>query len=181
MHSRNCFSHGGKFSLPVAAFLAAAGMVLLMGNSEAMAQKCKPVNGQLDSQFTSPTTISGRVIGGLQADFDVSLTSQTPLSAVDSVPLPPEAAGVAFVTGRTVFHTKKGDSLFGVNAAAADFNPSGDGHLSDFITFAGGTGKLVGAFGHIVVVGYLDFATSTIDASYRGELCTPASHGHHDD
>jgi hypothetical protein len=53
--------------------------------------------------------------------------------------------------------------------------------VSDLITFAGGTGKLVGAFGHIVVVGYLDFATSTIDANYSGELRTPASHGHHDD
>lgn len=181
MHSRNCFSPGVKRSLPTVAFLAATVMALLMGNSEAMAQKCKPVHGQLNSHLTSPATISGTVIGGLQADFDVSLTSQTLLSTVDTVPLPPEAAGVAFVTGRTVFHTKKGDSLFGVNAAAADFNPSGDGHLSDFITFAGGTGKLVGAFGHIVVVGYQDFDSSTIDASYSGELCTPASHGHHDD
>jgi len=31
---------------------------------------------------------------------------------------------------------------------------------------------LAGAFGHIVIVGYIDFATGTIDAKYSGELCT---------
>jgi len=172
MRSRNCFSSNVKLSLPAAASLAAAVMVLVVGNSEALAEKCTPVKGQLDSHFTSPATISGTVIGGLQADFDVILTSQTLLAAVDSIPPPPEAAAIAFVTGRTEFQTKQGDILSGVNAAAADFNPAGDGHVSDLITFVGGTGGLAGAFGHIVIVGYIDFATGTIDAKYSGELCT---------
>jgi hypothetical protein len=172
MYSRNYFSPSGRLSLPAAACLVAVGMVLLIAKSEALAQNCKPVNGQLASHFTSPTTISGTVIGGLQADFDVSLTSQTFLSTVDPVPLPPEAAAVAFVTGRTAFQTKQGNILYGVNAAAADFNPSDDGHVTDFITFTGGTGDLAGAFGHIVIVGYIDSATGTIGAKYSGELCT---------
>jgi hypothetical protein len=152
--------------------IAAVIAITIVSSQTLAAAECKPVKGQLHSQFTSPTTISGTVIGGLQADFDVILTSQTSLAAVDSILLPPEAAAVAFVTGRTEFQTKQGDILYGVNAATADFNPTGDGHVSDLITFVGGTEDLAGAFGHIVIVGYIDFATDTIEAKYSGELCT---------
>ena len=173
MCSRSFLSEG---TLPFvfAAFsrMAAVIAITIVSSQTLAAAECQPVNGQLNSHFTSSSTISGTVIGGLQADFDVILTSQTPLAAVDSIPPPPEAAAIAFVTGRTELQTKQGDVLYGVNAAAADFNPAGDGHVTDLITFTGGEGDLAGAFGHIAIVGYIDFATGTIDAKYSGELCT---------
>jgi hypothetical protein len=163
----------GHNLLHTAASLVAAAIALATAGSPTWAAQCKPLHGQLHSHLTSPTTISGTLTGGLQADFDVALTSQTWVSALDPT-VPPQAAFVALVTGQTEFRTKSGGALFGVNAAAGDFDPGSDGHLTDLITFTGGSGDLSGASGHIVVVGrQVDSANGVIEARYSGELCTP--------
>ena len=174
MRSPNFPTIRGKLPVFAATSLMAAVIAAMIVSSQApalAAAECRPLKGQFQAHFTSAATISGTVIGGLQADFDVVLTGQIPLAAVDSVPPPPEAAAVVFVTGRTEYHTAHGDVLYGVNAVALDSSAAGDGHLTDLITFAGGTGDLVGASGHIVVVGHADFAEGTIAATYSGELC----------
>jgi hypothetical protein len=174
MRSRNFPSTRGKLPVLAATSLMAAvtAITILSVQAPALAAaECQPVKGQFQAHFTSAATISGTVIGGLQADFDVVLTGQIPLAAVDSVPPPAEAAAVVFATGRTEYHAKNGAVLYGVNAVALDSSAAGDGHLTDLITFAGGTGDLVGASGHIVVVGHADFAEGTIAARYSGELC----------
>jgi hypothetical protein len=78
MHSRNCFSPGGKLSLPAAALLTAVALVLLSGTSEALADKCKTVQGRFIDQVlvlsppcTSPvnTCVSGKAKGALKGDL----------------------------------------------------------------------------------------------------------------
>ena len=105
--------------------------------------------------------------------FDVTLTSQTPVSVLDPT-VPPQAAFVSLVTGQTEFQNQSGDTLSGVNAAAADFNPEGDGNLTDLIAFTGGLGDLSSTPDHIVVGGHLvDPVNGMIEARYSGDLYTP--------
>ena len=173
MHSRNRFSYGSKLSLPAAALLTAVAMVLLIGTSEAMAQKCKTVHGHFIDQVlvssppcTSPvnTCVSGKAIGGLKGDFfatvaSITLSIDTPVTAV------------VFETADLVLHTKDGD-LQMKEAAAYNGDPNGHGDLGDVVTVVGGsTGKWVGATGRLRVWGNLTVTES--DVNYDGEVCLP--------
>ena len=178
MLSRNFFSNWTKLPVPAAAFFIAAVAALTIVSSETMAKaECVPVNGHIDSQqvlpppfgtCTSPVGLctSGTFIGGIQGNFNFTATSFIP-SPEPTIP------SVFLFTGLTVIQTKDGDSLFGSNAGSIDFNPFGDGHFADLITFTGGTGSLAGASGHIVAFGNVNFATGVSTSDYKGELCTP--------
>lgn len=172
MHSRNRFSSGSQLSLPAAALLTAVAMVLLIGTSEAMAQKCKTVHGHAIDQVLVPSPpctsllgvcVSGRVIGGLKGDFFATVTSITP-----SIDTPVTA--VVFETADTVLHTKDGD-LQTKEAVAYNADPTGHGDLGNVMTVVGGTGKWVGATGRLRVWGNLTPTES--DVTYEGEVCLP--------
>ena len=164
-----------KLSVRVISALALAGPMLLLGGSEALAHKCKPVHGHFIDQVlvpsppcTSPvgTCVSGRAIGVLKGDFLATITSITP-----SIDTPVTA--VVFETADLVLHTKDGDLEMREAAAynATPPNQGGHGDLGDVVTVVGGTGKWVGATGRLRVWGNLTPIES--DVTYDGDVCLP--------
>ena len=154
--------------------LTVAGLMLFLGGSEALAQKCKTVHGHFINQvfvLTGPTCsspigfcVSGQAIGGLKGDFISTITSFVPAPNFNDTQ-------VVFVTASLVLHTRDGDLMMEENAA---FNqdPNGHGDLGDVVTVVGGsTGKWAGATGRLRVWGNLTAPES--DVNYDGEVCLP--------
>jgi hypothetical protein len=173
MYSRNDLPHGGKLSLPAAALLTAAAIVLGGGTGEALAQRCKSVHGRFIDQVlvpsppcTSPvnTCVSGKAVGTLKGDFWSTVTSIT--GSIDTA-----VTQVVFETADLVLHTKDGD-LQMKEAAAYNADPNGHGDLGDVVTVvAGSTGKWAGATGRLRVWGNLTVNES--DVHCDGEVCLP--------
>ena len=172
MYNRNCFSHGGKLSLPVTALLTATAMVLLIGTSEVLADECKTVHGHFIDQVLVPsppcispvdTCVSRRATGDLRGDFFATVTSITP--SIDTA-----VTAVVFETADTVVHTKNRD-LQMKEATAYNADPTGHGDLGNVTTIVGGTAKWVGATGLLRIWGNLTVTESRV--RYKGELCHP--------
>ncbi|MBI3798569.1 MAG: hypothetical protein HY268_16600 [Deltaproteobacteria bacterium] len=172
MHSRNCFSPGSRLSLPAVTVLTTVALVLLIGPSEALADKCKTVHGRFIDQVlvlsppcTSPvnTCVSGKAKGGLKGDFFATVTSITP--SIDTL-----LTAVVFETADTVLHTKDGD-LQTKEATAYNADPNGHGDLGNVTTIMGGTGKWLGATGRLRIWGNLTVTES--DVNYEGTVCLP--------
>lgn len=153
-----------------AAILFAVLLSAVLPSSHSFAEMlCKPVHGRFQSQVqppgmvcTSPVGLctKGQVIGGLQADFDLTVNSLFP---ADPVNIPT----VMFFTGISTMHIKGGGLIIGADAGALDTDPLGDGHFSSLITF------VEGASGHIILTANADLAAGVVGGDYSGELCTP--------
>ncbi len=176
MPKKKFITHCTKLSVRVISALALAGPILLLGGSEALAHKCKPVHGQFINQVVVPTgptctspvaintCVSGRAIGVLKGDFLATITSITP--SIDTA-----VTSVIFETADLVIHTKDGD-LHLKEAASYNADPNGHGDLGDVVTVVGGsTGKWAGATGRLRVWGNLTPTES--DVNYEGEVCRP--------
>ncbi len=163
-----------KFAVPVAASLIAIAILLMLGSGETATNTlCTPVNGHIDAvvvpkeSCASPFGLCtrGRMIGGIQGDFNFTVTSFAP-SPDPNIPL------VALYTGKIVIETRDGDVLFGAEAGGFNIDPQGDGEFSDLLTIIGGTGNLKNASGHIAVSGTVNLATGIGSSDYNGKLCT---------
>ncbi|NOT57095.1 MAG: hypothetical protein HOP18_21045 [Deltaproteobacteria bacterium] len=172
MPRKNFITHRISFSVQAISAFALAGLMVLLGGSEASARSCRTVYGHFINQVlvppptcTSPvnTCVRGRAIGGLSGDFFATITSITP--SIDTA-----VTAVVFETADLVLHTKDGDLLM-KEAAAYNGDPNGHGDLGDVVTVVGGTGKWVGATGRLRVWGNL--TPSESDVNYDGEVCRP--------
>ena len=152
-----------------AAFLFAALISVVLLSSHGFAETfCKPVHGRFQSQAQPPGSCSspvglcthGQVIGGLQAEFDLTVNNLFPAD-------PANIPTVVFFTGISAIHMKDGSVVTGVDAGALDTNPSGDGHFGSLITFVNG------ASGHIVLTANADLAAGVVSGDYTGEMCAP--------
>lgn len=162
-----------KFAFPVAASLIAIAVLLMLGSGEtATNTQCTPVNGHIDAVVVpkefcgSPFGLCtrGKMIGGVQGEFNFTVTSFTP-SPDQSIPY------VALYTGRIVIDTMDGDVLFGTEAGGFNTDPVDDGEFGELLTITGGTGNLKNASGHIAVYGTVNLATGVGSSDYKGELC----------
>lgn len=118
----------------------------------------------------------GKVIGGLQAQFELTLTSQIPanfLMPTDLTPPQRTVPTVIFFTGLSDIQMKHGGRVFGTDTGALDTDPFGDGHFASLITFTGGDGDFAGASGHIVLDANADLSVGTVSGDYTGEICVP--------
>jgi len=172
MPKKNFITHCTTLSVRAISALALAGLMLLLGGSEALARNCRTVYGHFINQVlvpppscTSPvnTCVSGRAIGGLSGGFFATVTSITP--SIDTA-----VTTVVFETVDLVLHTRDGD-LQMKEAAAYNADPNGHGDLGDVVTVVGGTRKWVGATGRLRVWGNLTVAEN--DVNYDGEVCRP--------
>lgn len=133
---------------------------------------CKPVFGPFQSALADPATCrpgavfctEGKVIGGLVGSFNLNVFEQIPTGT---------DPGVLFFVGESVITTLPEQSLLiGTDTGAIDTDQTRDGHFGTLLRFTGGDGSYVGASGHIVINGNVDFLTGTIMGDYKGELCT---------
>lgn len=172
MPQKNFITTCTTLSVRAISALALAGLMVLLGGSEALARNCRTVYGHFINQVlvpsplcTSPvgTCVSGRAIGVLKGNFLATVTSITP--SIDTA-----VTTVIFQTADLVLHTRNGD-LRMKEAAAYNADPDGHGDLGDVVTVVGGTGKWVGATGRLRVWGNLTVTES--DVNYDGEVCRP--------
>jgi hypothetical protein len=158
-------------------------VALGMGTASSRVQAevtCKPLFGHFESQVvtnfdpsdpdacTSPIGFctDGRVIGGLQGSFRLTVGSFIPVNALSGVDSP-----VAFFVGESVITIKNtGDRLVGTDTGALN---QANGQIATLLTFTEGTGQLFGASGQIVISGTADAVTGTNIGDFRGEVCTP--------
>ena len=154
-----------------AAFIVAAGMVLTIRSSTAMAQlQCKPVTGHIASQLlTGPECTSlaglctsGHFFGGIQGDFVFTATSLTP--TMDTL-----LTGVVHYTGDIAIQTEDGD-LSIKDAGGFNATPNGTGDVGSVSTIIGGSGKWAGASGRIRIGGTFTPSEGG-DSDFRGEVC----------
>ncbi len=164
-----------RSSLPVQAIsaFALAGLLVLLGGSEASARSCRTVYGHFINQVLVPAgpdcnspvgfCVSGKAIGGLKGDFLATIMTFTPAPNVGETQ-------VAFITANLVLQTRYGDLVMRENAASNQ-DPNGHGDLGSVVTVVGGTGKWAGATGRLRVWGNLTVNES--DVNYEGEVCRP--------
>src|SRR5213594_5092038 len=116
MPRRNFMTNCTTLVIRAISVLTVAGLMLFLGGSEALAQKCKTVHGHFINQVFVPSggnlpggsictapsglfCVSGRAIGGLQGDFVSTLTNVIP-SQDTSV------TAVVFLTADLVLHAR---------------------------------------------------------------------------
>jgi hypothetical protein len=155
----------------VSACLAAAVIAAFVPSATVRArQSCRPVNGHFEAQLVPPpdcqsvvgVCTAGRVWGGLQGDYNFTMSKLVPTAE-------PETPSIFFFTGRSVVHTKDGD-LHGVDTGTIDL-PPGQGGFASLITWTGGTGTWAGATGQIRLRGFLDAVAGTTSGDYDGSVC----------
>jgi hypothetical protein len=135
-------------------------------------QQCKPVVGSFEAQVVadgceSPVGLctAGRVWGGIQGNYEFTMTSFAPTPEAGEVPT------IFFFTGRSTVLLKSGDTVLGIDTGSIDV---GAGGFASLITFKGGTGAAATASGQIRLRGELDQLAGTTSGDYIGTICTSA-------
>ena len=158
-------------------FIIASTLLLLVTVAPVFAETCKPVLGHFEAQVVPPGQghcpsdltafcTAGRVWGGIQGNYQFTMTAASPSVIIGGVPT------ILFFTGKSTIFLKSGDQLLGTDTGSIDL-PPGQGGFASLITFAGGTGNTTGATGQIRLRGEFDAAEGTTSGDYVGKLCTP--------
>lgn len=173
MPRKNFITHRISLSVQAISAFALAGLMVLLGGSEASARSCRTVYGHFINQVIVPAgptcsspvgfCVSGRAIGGLRGNFLSTTMTFTPAPNVSDTQ-------VFFITANLVLRTRDGDLSMQENAASNQ-DPNGHGDLGNVVTVVGGTGKWAGATGRLRVWGNL--TVNERDVNYEGEVCRP--------
>lgn len=120
---------------------------------------CEPINAPVPLQLTSPTPAVGTVSGSLSSTVNVEILTQTP--GVHRVVNP---------TGRRVFATCAGDSLFVTDMLVITPSSQTEAALQEALTVQRGTGRFRTATGTLNATAQADLASGQPSGVYTGQL-----------
>jgi hypothetical protein len=132
------------------------------------ASGCEEVTGRLLDLHVDGGVTVGQMIGSIEGDYEYTMG-------------PGFDAGIPglsiwFGTGTSILVTEEG-SLFFAEASVMDTAEQVFSNIADLLTITGGTGKWLGASGHLILSGFFHTDTLTGEFDYQGEVCKgPVSH-----